>query len=165
MVDSHAMENGCIQIVDVHWVFSDVVAEIVGLSVGYPTFDSPTGHPHAEVSWVMIPSVVVSGQSTLAIDRASEFPTPYDQCVLEHAATLQILNQRGDRLIDLLALVSNLSREITMLIPTSMEQLHDPNSSLDESSCQQRTVSELTRIAHCRSVHFERLGGFCFDIG
>ena len=136
VIDSHAMEDRRVQVVDVHWVFGDVVAEVVGLSEGDATFDSPSCHPHAEISRVVIATVIVSRQTALAVNGTSEFTSPYDQGVLEHSASLEVLDQRSDRLVDLLALIPNLTRKIPVLIPASVKELYDAHASFDESACQ-----------------------------
>ena len=45
MVDSHTVQDGGMEIVNMNRVFNDVVAVIIGLSVGQTTLDTTTGHP------------------------------------------------------------------------------------------------------------------------
>jgi hypothetical protein len=52
----------------------------------------------------MIAAVIVIGELALAINRAAEFAAPNDQRVVEHAALLEVGNQRGGRLIHAFAL-------------------------------------------------------------
>ena len=78
VIDSHAVEDRCIKVVDVHGIFGDVVAEVVGLSKGDATFDSTTCHPHAEISRMVIAAVIVPRQTSLAVNGTSEFSSPND---------------------------------------------------------------------------------------
>ena len=100
VVDAQAVQNRGLQIVDVHRIRDDVVAEVVGLAVRDAGLDAAAGHPHGEAARMMIAAVVVVRQLALAVDGAAEFAAPDDQRVVEQAALLQILDQRGRRLID-----------------------------------------------------------------
>ena len=46
VIHTEAVENRGVQIVDFGGIFHDVVAEIVGLSMGDPAFNSAACHPH-----------------------------------------------------------------------------------------------------------------------
>ena len=80
MVDTHAMQDGRVDIVDRHRFVDGIVAKIVGLSVDVATANTATGHPHAEISRMMIAAVIVLGQVALGVDGSAEFSTPHDQC-------------------------------------------------------------------------------------
>ena len=110
MVDPHAMHDRRVHIVYVDRVFNNVVAEIVGRSIGDSTLDPAAGHPHAEVPRVVIATVVIARQATLAVNRSAELTAPYDERAIEHASLLEILDQCRDRLVGLLALVPDLAR-------------------------------------------------------
>ena len=45
MVDAKAMENGGVQITNVHGVSYDVIREVVGLAVHDASLDAASGHP------------------------------------------------------------------------------------------------------------------------
>jgi len=65
VINSHAMQDGCIQIIQMGGILGDVVTEIIGLTMGYPCLDASTRKPHAEISGVMITPIVVLGQGAL----------------------------------------------------------------------------------------------------
>ena len=50
-----------------------------------------------EAAAVVVAAVVVLGQRALAVDRAAELAAPDDQRVVEQAALLEVLDQRGRR--------------------------------------------------------------------
>ena len=60
---------------------------------------------------MMIAAVVGGGEAALAVNGASELAAPNDQRVVQHAALLQILNQRGRGLIDILAALRQIFRQ------------------------------------------------------
>ena len=83
IVDSEAMKNGGIQFVQVYRVLGDVIAEIIGFSVGDPFFDSAACHPHAKVTGMVIPSVVLPCEFSLTVDCSPEFTAKHHQRILE----------------------------------------------------------------------------------
>ena len=68
----------------------------IGLSGYVGGLASRSGRlPHALMA-LMVATVIVRGQATLAIDRAAEFPAPDHQRIVQHAALLQVGDQRRD---------------------------------------------------------------------
>ena len=78
VIDPHAMENRCVDIVDMYRIFGDVVTVIVGRSEFDPTLDPAAGHPHAETLRMMVSTVIGLRQTTLAIDGSTELSAPND---------------------------------------------------------------------------------------
>ncbi len=79
---------------NVHRLTGDVVTEIVRFPVRNPRLHASAGHPHREASRMMIATVIILRQATLAIHGTAEFSAPDDERVVKHAALLQILNER-----------------------------------------------------------------------
>lgn len=104
VVDAQAMQNGGIEIVDVHGIFDDVVAEIVGFAVNDTRFNTAAGHPNREAARVMVAAVICFRQCALAVDRAAEFAAPDDQSIIKHAALFEVFEQSGTALVDIAAL-------------------------------------------------------------
>ena len=44
VIDSHLMQDGCVQVVQMHTVADDVVPEVVRFTVDLAAFDSAAGH-------------------------------------------------------------------------------------------------------------------------
>ena len=63
---------------------------------------------------------MVAALAALAIGRAAELAAPDHQRVLEHPALLQVLEQRGDRLIDVAAHLLVVGVHVVVGVP-----LHD----------------------------------------
>ena len=60
MIDSQQMQDGRMQIMDMHRVFSDVVTVFVGLSITYSGLNATSGHPHGETTRMMIASEIIT---------------------------------------------------------------------------------------------------------
>src|SRR6266540_3402176 len=131
------MKHRRLQVEDADRVRDDVVAVIVGLANRNAFLDAAAGYPHREIARVMIAPVIGLGQLALAIDRAPEFPAPDDQRVVEHAALLQILNERRRRLIRALALKRQIARQVAVLIPASVIKLNEANSAFGQAAREQ----------------------------
>ena len=123
VVDPEAVKDGRIEIIYVNGVFHDVVGEVVGLAVFKTSLDSTTCHPHRETAPMVIPSVVVFGQFPLGINGAAKFASANHDGVLEQAALLEVPDEGGRWLVDVLALLANFGRETAVLIPSAMKEL------------------------------------------
>ena len=76
MLDPQATQHGGLQVMDMHWIFGDVITEVVGLTDDRACLHSAAGHPHREATGVMIASIVCFRQLALAIYGATEFAAP-----------------------------------------------------------------------------------------
>src|SRR5438034_277146 len=97
VVDAEQVQHRCLQVVNVDGVLRDVVAEIVGRAVGDAGFHTAPGHPYGEAARMMVAPGFDGVPLALAGDTASEFASPDDERVVEKAALLEILDERGAR--------------------------------------------------------------------
>ena len=91
---------------------------------------------------MMVAAVIVRRQLSLAIDRAAEFAAPNDQRVVQQPALLQVLDQRGGRLIGVAALAGDLRWADIVLIPAAMEKLDEPHAALRQPAREQAIGGE-----------------------
>src|SRR6185295_7123111 len=130
MIETEAMQNGGLQVMHVHLVLRHMIAQVVGLTIADARLDSAPSHPNAEGMGMMIaPDQFLFLAAILVHGRPPEFAAPDNQCVLEHAALLQILDQGGAGLIRLLRLAHQSITDVVVLvvavlIPAPVEQLH-----------------------------------------
>ena len=106
MVNAHAMQESCIEIVYMNWIFDNVIAELVGLAVFNSTLNSATGHPHRKAFGMVVAAVVFFSQLALAVDGPAKFAAPDNERGIEQAALFQV----GDKGRTGLVYVSTLSR-------------------------------------------------------
>ena len=105
MVDAEAVEDGGVEIVDMDRILGDVVAEVVGFAVGDSALDTATGHPHAEVSGVVVPAIGLCGEFSLRIDGSAKLAAPDDEGRVEQSALFEILEECRGWLVGIQALV------------------------------------------------------------
>ena len=71
VVDAELMQNGGLEVVDVHGVFGDVDAVVVSLAVGDAGAHAATGEPHHETVRIVVATIAV-----FANGCAPEFAAP-----------------------------------------------------------------------------------------
>jgi hypothetical protein len=165
VVDTEQVENGRLEISDVHWVLDDVVREIVGLPVDRAALHSTPRHPKTEAPRVMVATVVGRGEPTLRVDRAAEFPPPNPQGLIEEPTLFQVLNERPGRAVNVRRLRWEHLRRERVHVPSPVVNLHEPHTALDETSRHQRRILELPGLLGFLTPPFERALGLGGEIG
>ena len=140
VVESEEIQHGGMKVADVDNVFHRVVAEFVGGAMGDAAFDAAAGEEHRKALDVVIAAWICA--ATLGHWRASEFAAPNDEGVFEHAATFEILNQRGGRLIAVSATDVHVLLETSVMVPTTVIQMNEPDAPFGESTCEQAVAGE-----------------------
>lgn len=82
VIDSQTVQNGRVEIVDVHRIVNDVVTKVVGLAVIKSRLESASSDAGRKASAMMITTIIIFGQLALAVDRSSEFPAKYHHGIL-----------------------------------------------------------------------------------
>jgi len=86
VLEAEEVQDGGVQVADVHRIFNDVVAEVVGLTVNCAALDPAAGQPHRETARMMVAPVVVFAKPALAVNGAAKLAAPNNQSAVEHAA-------------------------------------------------------------------------------
>ena len=146
VVEAQEVQNRSLNVVDVDAILDGGEAELVGQADRLAPFDARAGHPHGEGIDVVIAADLAS-RAVFAHGRATKLTTPDDEGVVEQAALLEILNERGTRLVDFTAYLLQGILQIGVVIPIRVIQLHEPNPPLDEATCQQAVSGEGAGLA------------------
>ena len=121
------------QVMDVDRLFGNVVSVIVGLPDQGPWPEASSGHPHRETAAMVIAAIVVL-QGALAVDGPSELAPPDNDGIVEESALLEVLDQCGLGLIDVLTLFGNVRWQTAMIVPSTVVELHESDPAFDHSS-------------------------------
>ena len=70
-------------------------------------------------------------------------PPQIDQGVVEEPPPLEVGQEAGDRLVDLLRLLADLLADVRMVVPAAVDDLDHPDAVLDQPTGQQAGVGEL----------------------
>ena len=81
VIQTHQMQDGGVQVVNMHFVFDSGETEFIRCTVSHAPLDASTGQPHGKTMMVVIATVTVLGNR-----RATEFPPPDNQRVLQEIA-------------------------------------------------------------------------------
>lgn len=160
VIDSEKSENSGIEIVDVDRVLGNVVAEIIRRAVGGASRNPSTCQPHGKAAGMMVPAVVVAGQVSLAVYRASKFPSPDYQGIVQHAAFLEVQDESGSSLVGILALPAVVPRQFFVLVPAAVEQLHEAHSAFQEATSLQAVGGVGSSLAGGFSVELPGVSRF-----
>ena len=134
VIDAHEVQDGGVQVVHVHGILGDVVAEFVGLAVTGTGFDAAAGHPHGEATRMVVAAGFGAVPLALARDAAAELAAPDDEGVLEQSATFEILDERGAGLVGVATTRGAPGGEAAVMIPVRMEELHEADAALDQAT-------------------------------
>src|SRR5205807_3120847 len=160
VINAEAMQDGGLQVVDMHWIFEDVVGIVVRLADAQAALDAAAGHPNGETAGMMVAAIVRGGELALAIHGAAKFAGPHDESVVQHASLLEIEHQSGGRLIDAPALQSDVSRQVVMLIPSAMIELNETYAALGQPPREEAIGGIGSGLARIRAIEFKDGFGF-----
>src|SRR5262245_40490692 len=134
VLETEAVQDRGVKIVNVHRILDDVVAVIVGRSVTDAGADAAAGHPGAEAAAVMVAAMVVRSKCALAVDGAAKLAAPDDERVVEQAALFEVLHEGGAWLIGVARLALDLARQARVLVPAAMEELNEAEGALGNTA-------------------------------
>src|SRR5688572_17705335 len=117
VVKTQQMEDRGMKVIHVHGVFNDVVSEIICLPMNNSRANSAACHPDGVVSWMMITSVVIFSEISLAVICPAEFASPNYQRFLQQSTLFKIQNECSRCAVHILSLERHVSDHIIMLIP------------------------------------------------
>ncbi len=112
MIDPQQMQHRGVQIMNLKSIFHRSVSPLVGCADRHARFGSAAGHPDREPERIVVPAIRALGER-----RAAELASPDDQCRIEQAGSLQVFDQRRDRLIDSPTILVVTVDQAGMLIP------------------------------------------------
>src|SRR5207245_1964044 len=141
---------------NVHGVAGDVVGVIVGFAEGHAGLDAAAGHPDRIATGMVVAPVICRGEFALAIDSAPELAAPDTEGVTQQAALPEFLNQRGGRLVGVVALAADSLGEFVMLIPAAVIKLNEAHTALGEAPREDAIGGVGARLGGFRAVKLER---------
>src|SRR5438093_12174230 len=100
----------------------------------------------------MVAAVIVFLDLALAVNRAPKFAAPNHRRVIEHAALLQVHDQRGARLVRIFALLANAFRQGVVLVPAAMIKLDEAYAALGHAAREETIIGEGAGLLHVRSI-------------
>ena len=81
VIDAEQVEDGGVEVVDVHSIFNGVESDFVSGADDLSALDASAGHPHGEAGGVVVASVTFFGHG-----GAAKFSSPDDQCIVQKSS-------------------------------------------------------------------------------
>ena len=164
VVDAELVEQGGVEVVHVDRVPDNVVAHFISFAVGCAGLDAAAGSPEAEAARVVVAAVVGFCQGALGIDGASKLTAEHDEGIVQHAALFEVLDETVAALVHVMALLGEIVREIAMLIPAAMEDLHKPDATLHEAAGHEGAVGKGAAVPRIGTIEVEGFFGLGAEI-
>ena len=118
---------------DVHGILDNVEAQVVGLANNLAAPQAATGHPHAVGVRVVIATGTVGIVRPAKLHHGSpaKLPAPDHERLVQKPALLEVSDEVGVRLIDLLAPLRQVLVQPAVVIPARVHHQHETDSPLD----------------------------------
>src|SRR4051794_37804188 len=116
-----------------HPICSRVKTKLVRFTKSDARLDAPTSHPHREAIRMMISSII----ATLDHWGSAKLSAPHNQRIFQHSALFEIFNQRGAGLVCVAAVFLKVVRQVAVLIPSLVKELHEADPAFHQSARQQ----------------------------
>ena len=149
MIVAEQRHQGRVEVVGADLVDGGLVADRVGLAVSETLLHPAAGHPQRVGARAVVAADVphLDAAAVLAHRGAAEFAAPDDQRFIEQPALLEVVEQGGDRLVDLIALVDEALPKVGLRIgavgvPAPVEELDEAHAALGEAAGEQAVVGE-----------------------
>src|SRR5207247_4598048 len=141
VIETTAVKQRCVQIMYVNLVLDRRKAKLIRCAVHNAVPQPCTGKPGREPIRVAIAALPHAGVRSqirqLDSRRTPKLSAPNHESVLQHPALLQILDQRGDRLIALARQAPMIRTNVVVAVPglpSSVPHLHKPYPAPQETS-------------------------------
>ena len=161
VVQSQLMEDGGVQIVHVHLAFHGMVAVLVGVAMGEAGLKAAAGKPGREAIRV----VVAASALVLRVGRSTKFAAPPHDGVIQQATLLEVLQERGHRLVTRLGML-HMFGQVRMLIPRGIisivrvVDLNVAHTGFAQAPGHQAVTAIIIRFLLVNAVHLPRLCAF-----
>lgn len=121
VIDPQEVQDGGVEIVNMHWILGDVVAVFIGLADDMSPSNTGSGDQCGEASRVVIPAIVIGRQRTLRINGPAELASPDDEGIVEQASFFEVFDQGFGGLIGVAALEFDRVGQSSMMVPAHMK--------------------------------------------
>ena len=171
VVDPHQVQNRGVQVVDRHPVLYGIVAEFIGFSIAKTGFDAAARHPHREPLGVMVAA------DDLRVARlgswcAAKLAPPQDQRIFQQPPRLEVLDQAGDRFVDLADVDLVSLFQVGVLVPlfvvkrqaVGVTDLDKTDAPLGKAASQQTHLAKVLGLLVVQSVQLPRVGRFAGQV-
>src|SRR5439155_5319533 len=114
---------------DVNFILENVKAKLNCFSNYLSSLNPTACHPDTEGKRMVVTTLTaLSRIAALHQGGAAKFASPDNQCRVEQSSLFQVCQQRRGGLVGDLTILLQVRVEFCVIIPTGMEQLHEPDA-------------------------------------
>src|SRR5213595_1348134 len=158
VVEAEEVKQRRVVIVWADRIHDRLVPEFVGLAVDHAALDAAAREPTAEPLAVVIAPGLLGRAVIFGHGQPADLAAPMDDRGVEQAARLEVLDERGGRLIGLAAAVDKVLRDALVVVPDLAvdEELHETHAALDETAGNEATRAVFARDRIVQAVKLLR---------
>ena len=164
MIHPQQVQQGRVDIMDVHRVLGRVITILIRCTVTHPTPHTSTGHPHRETLGIVVTSIcgALSGRSS------AKLTAPENQSVVQQSALFQVGQQSGDGAVNLQCVFGMSFAQVSVLIPlyecVAVSDLDEPHAGFGKATSHQALASKILGHFVVQAIEFLRFVGFLGQI-
>ena len=166
VVKAKLVQHGGVEVVNVHRVFGNVEAKVVGAAIADAGLHATTRHPHGESVLVVVAADAdfVAAAVLALFDRGTaKLRAPDDEGFIEQTTEFEIAHECGHALIDVFGFGGQAFVESAVVVPVGIVKLNHAHTAFDEAAGEQAVVGEGGLSWH-RTIQVERGLGFLGDV-
>ena len=155
VVDAKQVQDGGVNVMDMHFIHGCLESKFIALSVGGATTCSTSCEEHAKAMGVVVTSVAIFTHRC-----AAKFASPNNERIIEHSPLFQIADERGDGAVNVRRELPCGGVVVRVGIPrlsVAIIDLHESDASFDESSCHQTPVGKMAAAIYLASLLWFKL--------
>src|SRR3989442_176888 len=158
VIEAEEVKQRGVIIVRADRIHDRLVPELVGFAVGHAALDPAAREPTAEPLAIVIAPGLLGRAVVLGHRKPADLAAPMDDRGVEQAARLEVLHQRGGRLICLAATIDEVLGDALVVVPDLAvdEELHETDAALDETAGDQATRAVFARDGIVQAVKLLR---------
>ena len=166
MIEPEQRHQSRLVVVRRHNILDSLMTKFVSGAVDHARLDTTAGHPDTEALAVVISARGGRIAHHLSHRQSANFSAPVDDRRIQHAALLEILDERRGRLIGTATDVRQRSTNAAMVVPrlTGKKQLHETDAPLHQSSRDQTSSAVFASRVVVETVHGLSGFGFLTDV-
>ena len=129
-----------------------------------PGLHAAAGEEHGHGFGVVAAAERIDAAALVVVGRAAEFAAPDDERVVEHAALLEVADERGDRLVHAADALGVGALEVVVAVPAAAEDLHEAHAFLHEPAREQALAAKGRGVLVVQPIHLAGGVGLALEV-
>ena len=163
IVEAEEVKEGAVEVADGASNLDCLRSDVIGGSDDGSFLNSSSGHHNGHGIRIVASTDGVNSAAFVVVGGAPKFAVPNDESVVEHAALLEVFDQRCPRFVHGGNARGVAPFEVVMRIPTTGEDLYEACPLFDEAAGHEALASEVVGDFVVHAIHFTDVFRFVVD--